>query len=395
MLPVDVVLLELHGAATAQSGPIDLRLLTDVRALVGPAATVAVTLDLHANLPPALIEVVDVVVGLLEYPHVDMAQRSALAARIAFARAAGELRTVQAFEKLPLLLPPATTAAPPGAEIKACAQRLEALPGVLACSIFHGFPYADTDAAGASVVLVGSADAETLRGYAREAAGWLWGERARFEVSHPSAAAAVAAARSAPRRPVVIGDTADNPGVGGPGDATFVARALLAGLGGLRGAVGTIHDPATVAQAVALGVGATGRFAIGGRHGWASGEPLEVEARVVALTDGRIVNTSMRRGSALDYGPSARLDAGPLSIVVTSRRAQVFDPEIFVLHGIDPARCDVIAVKSSNHFRSGFAHLDPTIIIADAGGVGSSRLDAFPPRRYGALWPLDPAARYP
>jgi microcystin degradation protein MlrC len=403
------VLLELHGAATAESGPIDMRLLADVRALAGPAATVAITLDLHANLPPAVTELVDVVVGLHEYPHVDMAERAARAARIALRRARGELHVVSAYEKLPLLLPASTTDAAPGALIKEYAQRIEARPNVLACSIFHGFPYADVPDAGSAVAVLGTGSPATLRDHAREVAAWLWSERAAFIPEHLTAEEAVAAARAAAapeaqdgmRRPVVISDFADNPGGGAPSDATFVARALLNAVraggawAGARAAVGALYDPETVRRASEVGVGGSASFAVGGRHGWASGEPLEVEARVAALTDGHVICTSMRKGHALEFGPCARLDVSSLSIVVCSRRAQVFDPAIFLLHGIDPAACDVVAVKSSHHFRSGFAHLAPVIVTADATGLMSSRLESFPPRANAAFWPLDPAVGYP
>ncbi|MEA2665029.1 MAG: MlrC C-terminus, partial [Candidatus Eremiobacteraeota bacterium] len=61
----------------------------------------------------------------------------------------------------------------------------------------------------------------------------------------------------------------------------------------------------------------------------------------------------------------------------------------------DPAACDVVAVKSTHHFRSGFAHLDPAVVSADATGLVSSRLESFPPRANAAFWPLDPAVSYP
>ena len=63
-------------------------------------------------------------------------------ARIALAQARGELRVVSGYEKLPLL-PPSTTDAAPGAWIKACARRIEGRPNVLTClmsSRLESFP---------------------------------------------------------------------------------------------------------------------------------------------------------------------------------------------------------------------------------------------------------------
>lgn len=88
--PVDLVLLDLHGAGALVSGEsLDLALLRRVRALVGPGVPVAVTLDLHANLPAEVAELADVVVGVQEYPHTDMAVR---AERAAGAAAAAQAR---------------------------------------------------------------------------------------------------------------------------------------------------------------------------------------------------------------------------------------------------------------------------------------------------------------
>ena len=52
-------------------------------------------------------------------------------------------------------------------------------------------------------------------------------------------------------------------------------------------------------------------------------------------------------------------------------------------------------MKSTHHFRSGFAHLDPVVVSADATGLVSSRLESFPPRANAAFWPLDERVRYP
>ena len=59
-------------------------------------------------------------------------------------------------------------------------------------------------------------------------------------------------------------------------------------------------------------------------------------------------------------GPCARLQIGGrggLDVIVTSRRHQTFDPEIFLLHGIDVTTRSIVGLKSSQHFRAGFREL--------------------------------------
>src|SRR5262249_51857200 len=72
-LPVDGVLLALHGAmAVADDPDAEGTLLEAVRALVGPAVPIAVSLDLHAHVTPRMVAAASVLLGYHTYPHIDM-----------------------------------------------------------------------------------------------------------------------------------------------------------------------------------------------------------------------------------------------------------------------------------------------------------------------------------
>jgi microcystin degradation protein MlrC len=385
--PADVVLLDLHGAGALTGGEsLDLAVLAGLRAVVGDRVPIAVTFDLHANLPAELPPLASALVGFQEYPHTDMASRAARAAGIVFAQAAGTARPVTRLRRLPMILPPSATLAGPGARARELAQAEEASAGVLACTVSHGYPYADTAQAAASVVTVTDGDPGLADAVNERLAGWLWSHREEFAAQRLPPEQALQQARGA-RHPVVIGDATDNPGSGAPGDSTYLLRALLDS--GLTGCLATIHDPAAVAAAVAAGVGATAEFAIGGRHGWASGPPLHARATVRAITDGRVVQQSMRRGKVLEFGTSARLAVGGVDVIVSANRSQVFDPEIVLLHGIVPQRCQVIAVKSMHHFKAGFAGVAGHVLVTDSPGPLTRHIQDVPragPSRL--LWPM-------
>jgi len=71
--------------------------------------------------------------------------------------------------------------------------------------------------------------------------------------------------------------------------------------------------------------------------------------------------------------------------------SQVFDAEVFALHGIDVAACDLVVLKSSQHFRAGFTDLATEILTADSPGLTTLRVENFPHARAdGPRWPLDP-----
>jgi microcystin degradation protein MlrC len=386
--PAELVLLDLHGAGSLTTGDsLDLALVRRLRGQLPPDTVLAITLDLHANLPDELVPLVDVVVGFQNYPHTDMAVRAELAADIAIRQVRGQVRPVVRKLDLPMLLPPSTTLAGAGAAARAVVREQEELEGVLACTLFHGFPFVDSAHARTSVVSIADGSAALADQVNRQVADWLWAHRDEFRVIPLSPQEAVRQALATEQRPVVIGDGTDNPGSGAPGDSTYLLSALLDS--GARAAFATLHDPAAVATAVAAGAGAEVSLELGGRHGWASGPPLPVRAAVRSITDGRVVQQSMRRGKTLEFGLSVGLRIGSLDVIVTSDRRQVFDPEIFILHGMPPERYDIVAVKSVNHFRAGFAAVSGQMMVADAPGPFTRDITALPRRGpTAALWPM-------
>ncbi|MEV6975935.1 M81 family metallopeptidase [Kitasatospora sp. NPDC093806] len=387
-----IVLLDLHGAGVVHpTGSLDLAVLRAVRARL-PDAVIAVTMDLHANVAGELVDLADVVTGFHRYPHTDSAERAALAARSAIAAARGEIRPVARFRRVPLQLPPSPTVEGfPGSRLMELAKEVERLPGVLSCTAFHGFPYADTEQAAASVVVVTDGDARLAEECCARLARWLEEHRELFRLDLLEPAEAVRAALESKEGTVVIGDSTDNPGLGAPGDSTHLLRALLAVPEPT--CLATLWDPPTVAAAVRAGVGATVPLRLGGRHGWASGPPVEAVGTVRAITDGVVVGTAMRKGNRVDFGTCARVTVGATEVIVASQRRQVLDPEILRLHGIVPERQRVIGVKSSSHFRAGFADVAGLVLVADAPGPTTRRIESIP--RSGpssTLWPMSTRA---
>ncbi|MEM7276268.1 MAG: MlrC C-terminal domain-containing protein, partial [Actinomycetota bacterium] len=233
---------------------------------------------------------------------------------------------------------------------------------------------------------------------AKRLAADLWSERDGFLTeSIPPPVAVELAIRAAERGgPVVINETSDNPGGGTPGDGTHLLRAMIdAGLDDAA-CFGFLFDHRAAAAANEAGVGATIDVALGGHHDDLHGETIETTAYVKALTDGRLVLTSpMVAGTRANFGPSARLQIGGrggLDVIVTSRRRQTLDPEIFVLHGIDVTTRKIVALKSSQHFRAGFRDLASEIITADGPGLTTLDVTVFEHERApGPHWPHDPA----
>src|SRR5262249_9778177 len=152
--PVDGILLDLHGAMvveTADDG--EGELLEAVRRAAGPDVPIAVTLDFHGNVTPAMVRHATLLHGYRTYPHVDMADRGVEATERLIDVVAGRLRPTAAFRQ-PRLLPPIgsqRTAVGPMRRLYDLAGEMAVDPAVGSISIFAGFPLADIADAGLSI----------------------------------------------------------------------------------------------------------------------------------------------------------------------------------------------------------------------------------------------------
>jgi microcystin degradation protein MlrC len=402
-LPVDAVVLDTHGAGVVDGlDDLEADLGAAIRLVIGPDVPLLTTLDLHGSITEEMNDVFDLMLGVYDYPHVDMFERGYEAIEAVPRLVSGEWQPTTHVERLPMLLPTSTTDVAPAKDIRRRCLDLQDEDGVLRCTFFHGFPFTDIPATGASVVVTTNGDQALARVTARRIAGEVWERRSEFLLESLSPEIALQQAANVAARstgPVVVNDTADNCGGGSPGDATHVLRALLEADPPGRSCFGFIFDPDVAKQANAAGAGATIEVSLGAKHDEIHGDPIKMTAYVKTTSDGRFIYTSpMLAGVKATYGPMARLQAGGrdgIDILVGSARSQVFDPQVFALHGIDVTEYDLVVLKSSQHFRAGFSDLAAEIITADSPGLTTLRVENFEhPRADGPRWPIDPSVEW-
>ena len=168
-------------------------------------------------------------------------------------------------------------------------------------------------------------------------------------------------------RPAVLADVQDNAGGGWTSDTTWLLRALIEA--DAKAAIGMMFDASSAAQAARAGVGAVVEFELGGRL---TGEdtPLRQAFEVVALADGPFrLSGPMAGGAVANLGQMARLRHGQVEVVVVSERTQCHDLEFFRRVGIEPSQMDIVAVKSTNHYRAAFEPIAGTIIEVGCPGA--------------------------
>ncbi len=393
---VDGYVLTLHGAGVAE-GIDDLEgtLLAEIREMAGPDLPIVVTLDLHGNLTQQMLDSATALVGVHLYPHSDMYERGQEAVQLFKAIVQGEVHPTMHFTRLPMMIPTTTTNFGAAHEINEICWEYEKQPGVIDCAFFHGFASTDIPYPCVGVIVTTENDPQLAEKISREVAGKVWEMREQFRPVPNPPDEAFRQALATEGRPVIINETSDNPGGGAPEDATHLLRAMLDAK--LEDAcMGFMFDPETAAQAHKAGTGATIQVRLGGKHEKLHGEPIEAEAYVKCLTDGKFIQQSpMGRGARVDLGPMARLIIGGIDVLVSSFRTQTLDAEVFLLHGIDISRYKIVAIKSSNHFRAGFEPIAHKIIRADTPGLVSVDLTTFPYERIAhPVWPLDEDAAW-
>src|SRR5690349_19470950 len=103
-LPLDAVYLDLHGAMVSEKfDDGEGEILRRVREAVGERVPVVASLDLHANVTAAMMRHVDGMVAYRTYPHVDMAETGARAARLLDQTLKAGRRMTGAFHQLDYL----------------------------------------------------------------------------------------------------------------------------------------------------------------------------------------------------------------------------------------------------------------------------------------------------
>jgi microcystin degradation protein MlrC len=373
-MPVDVVLLALHGAMAAD-GVDDCEgdILQRVRAIVGASVAVGAELDHHCHLTDAMLRHATALVAYKEYPHVDIADRAEELFALVADAAEGKVRPTMASYDCRMIGTFRTTEQP----MRGFVDRMTALEcrdGVLSVSLAHGFPWADVADVGTKTLVITDNAPETAQRYARRLGEEIFALRDDLRPRFLTMDEALDQALSVEGGPVVIADVSDNAGGGAPGDSTFFIRRVCER--GITDVVSCYYwDPVAVRFCRDAGIGAQLDLRVGGKCGPSSGEPLDLRVTVKGLAD----HVTQRFGNVpVALGSVAWVSADGLDLVLASERTQAFHPEGMTAAGLDPTSRKIILVKSTQHFYAGFAPIAKTVLYAAPPGALSRDFTAIP-----------------
>ena len=396
----DAILLDLHGAmvvedvddgADGEGG-----LLERIRK-IAPATPLALALDLHGNISDRMIRHADIVVGFKTYPHVDMYDTGAHAARLLFDMLAGKIKPMVAIARPGVLAQTlCQNTEIPGAMRDGVefARGLERR-GALAASVFGGFYLADIADAGMSVVVITDGDAARAASWAEDCSALLKSRRDEFIFQQTPLADSVARAHAVKHGLTLLLDHGDNCMSGGTCDTLDVLDECLRH-GMTRIGVGPICDPQAVAELIHAGVGATVTIALGNKTPTPKiarpiGPPLQLTGCVRAISNGEYtISGPIYTGTRCYMGRTVLFDIGAARIVVTEQTQEPWDLGVFTCAGLDPTQERYLILKSRMYYRPVFAPLASTIIECASVGVCSSDFSLFAYRHVRRpIYPLD------
>lgn len=371
-VPVDGVLLSHHGSmAVEDEDDPEGDMAAEIRAIVGSATPIMMTLDLHGNVTRRMVEATNAILGYETYPHRDSRETGKRAARLLLRTLRGEVKPAMVHVKMPMLLTGflgSTEGEGPYARLMRRAKEIEREPGVLSVSVFLVGSYLDMTDIGCSTVVVTNDDAPLAEKRAGELARDFFATRADFVPPVVSVSEAVRQGRGIEGGPVLLLDTADTTGGGAAGDSIAAVRGLLEA-GVTEPCLAMVVDPQAASRAHEAAVGDSLTVEVGHRLDPKWGRPLRLTGRVTAKLDGRFqYSGGILGGRWASMGPSAVIESGPLRLLVMSLPTYDWKCEQYESAGLDPQAAKFVVVKNMMNFRQGYGGFMKGVFVLDCPG---------------------------
>ncbi|MGF9757999.1 M81 family metallopeptidase [Microvirga sp. 0TCS3.31] len=387
-LPVDGVLLGLHGAMVAHRyADCEGDLITRIREIVGSQVKIGVELDPHCHLTEQCVSQADVIVLFKEYPHTDYAERAEELLDILLSSIRGTIHPVMSLydcrmiERIP-------TSRSPGRDFVDRMKALEGKNDVLSISLAHGFQLGDVADMGCRILVVTDGDKPYGEALAKQLGESFRNQRGQFAAPSMTFDAVLEQALNDPEPgPYVIADPTDNAGGGSASDNTNLLRRMISA-NIQRAAFGPIWDPVAVEFCLGAGIGATLPLRFGGKAAATSGVPIDADVEVIG-----IVRNGMQSfgDSKVSIGDAVGIRLGGIEVSLLSTRSQAIGLEVFTSVGIDLPSKKIICLKSTNHFYAAYAPIARAVLYTDGGGPSPLDISRLPYRNIERpLWPLDP-----
>lgn len=343
VLPADVLLLHFHGAVCAVGDDdVEGELLEMIRTEIEFRGRIVLSLDLHANVTPRMLQHCDASTAYRTFPHQDFYETGQRAAQLCLLTQP----ITCTIAKISALIPPTSTdhRSGPFAGMLEAARKFESNPGILDVSLFPVQPWLDIDDL-ATRVVVNSVSAEAGATVAQQLAETWFNQRQTWHtglIEWPEILATLASPRE---QPLLLVDTADATTGGSSGTSAEAIEQLWPYRNEFAGPILLwVVDPIAVAAAqngeTTLQLGQQ-NFPI------FSSQEFTGECRFTP-------RGQAYQGQEFSCGQAVVLRAGSLRIVVTEQGCLCADPAFYECLRLDPSKALAVLVKSHMGWQAGY-----------------------------------------
>jgi len=371
-LPVDGVLLPLHGSALAD-GVDDPEgdLIHATRQLVGPEIPVIATLDLHAHVTAEMVQHADALLAWETYPHQDQYSTGLRGAQLLLDTLDGKCRPTMAMGKVPVItsaIHGSTNDDDPFADLMRYTKSLEDRADVLSSSLFLIHPYMDCANMGSGAVVVTDNDLELAAKLAADVAQRYWERRSDLEPDMLTPDEAICRGMQCKGGPVILVEAADCCGGGAVGDSIATLSALVDSNVDAMCIVPVV-DPEAAQRCHESAIGAELTIPLGHKLDPRWGTSRDFTGIVDSLHEGEFVFTGGQwEGHREQMGPTAVFRIGSIRVMITSKATYDWADEPFRSVGLEPPQAKFIVAKNPMNFRFAYGEIAVGVMILDTPG---------------------------
>ena len=368
---IDGVWLYLHGAMCVQEiGSGETYLLKRVREKIGYEIPISLALDFHADNTDEITKLANCITAFRTAPHRDHKETQIRAMKALFTCIEKKIlpRPQIARANVVVCGDMVQTDLQPLRGIMETAEEMErTIPGMLSVQVFNGQSWIDEPYMGPNFIVTHESDPALAKQCAEKLAKMFYDARYDFKflIEAVEPEEAIRLAMNADEKQVFVSDSGDNTTGGAAGDNAYMINRLQK-LGAKNVLVAGIMDKKACDACYAANIGDTLTLKVGGS--------LAADSESATIT-GKLIH----RGDILSYhgdngGPSATLDCGDMTVVITRNRASMCRPDIFQSIDLDFSKFKLVVVKLGYLFPE-LAAIAQRAILAFTPGATTERLE--------------------
>ena len=384
-LPADALILHFHGAVCAVGvDDVEGDLLTLIRDELHFTGRIILSLDLHANVTPQMLQPVESLTAYRTFPHLDFYETGERAAQLCLQ----PQTTMRTLVKIPVLIPPTAIQHRSGsfAHLLAAARDLESAPEIIDISVFPVQPWLDITGLSSSVAVTSTTPESGAKVAQQLAENW-YAQRDTWKTGLLTWPEITATLAQPAADPWLLVDTADATTGGSSGDSATAIINLWPQRHDFSGEVLLwVVDPAAISAVLS---GATTVHLGQQKFPLSADRSFFGECRFSP-------RGQAYHGQEFSCGQAVVLRSGRLSIVVTEQGCLCADPAFYECLGLAPSAALAVQVKSLMGWQAGYDVGSERGLAFDGPGCTSLNFAQLPysgPRR--DLFPLTPMPSTP